>query len=64
MTRNIPLSFDPSNLDMIELKELDLDNAALNWRTVKVREASIRPNFCSASTQVSAGSQQLINRGS
>ena len=55
--------FDPSNLDMTDPKDTDFAKAALNFRVSMLREASMRPVFFNASTQVSAGSQQFINLG-
>ena len=55
--------FDPSNLDMIDPTDTDFAKAALNFRVPMLREASMRPFFFNAFTQVSAGSQQFINLG-
>jgi hypothetical protein len=61
---NTPVVFDPSNLDTIDpATDTDFAKAALNFRVPMLREASMRPFFFNASTQVSAGSQQFINLG-
>jgi hypothetical protein len=59
----MPVEFDPSNLNFADPYVLDLEKAALNWRTPKTRSSSMCQRFLSASTQVSAGSQEFNNLG-
>ena len=62
MTRKTPVLLEPSNLNIADPNSCDLAKAAFNFATLKARPESIWPIFSSASTQISAGSQQFINR--
>ncbi len=59
----MPVLLEPSNLSIADPYTCDLANAALNFAPLSARQASIWPIFCSASVQISAGSQQFINWG-
>jgi hypothetical protein len=54
---------DQSSRNIADPNSCDLANAAMNWAALKVRPTSMFQTFCKASTQVSAGSQQLVNQG-